>query len=296
MSMPREVIPGAFYLLTRRCTQRQFLLRPDNATNNAYLYCLLEAADRFGIGLMMMCAMSNHYHAVVHDPLGRYPEFIEHFHKMFARSQNALRRRWENFWSSQQASVVQLVTREAVIDELVYTATNPVKDGLVERVHHWPGVNGLAALLFGKVLRATRPWHFFRSDGPMPEQVEAQLSIPECLGPATVFIGEVRERVCLVEAKMAAERVKTHRKVLGRRGVLDQSWHDKPAGFERRRVLSPRVAARNTWARVEALLRNRAFLNAYAKARAAWLEGLETVFPVVTYWLRRFANVPIAST
>jgi biotin-(acetyl-CoA carboxylase) ligase len=46
---------------------------------------------------------------------------------MLARSQNALRGRWENFWSSEQVCVVRLVNREDVIAKLVYTATNPVK-------------------------------------------------------------------------------------------------------------------------------------------------------------------------
>ena len=35
--------------------------------------------------------------------------------------------------------VVKLVDRAAVIDKLVYTATNSVEDQLVDRVHHWPG-------------------------------------------------------------------------------------------------------------------------------------------------------------
>ena len=63
--------------------------------------------------------MSNHYHAVIFDRNGRYPEFVEHFHKMFARSQKALRGRWENLWSSEPVCVVKLVGREAVIDKLV---------------------------------------------------------------------------------------------------------------------------------------------------------------------------------
>ena len=85
---------------------------------------------------------------------------FEHFHKLLARSQNALRGRWENFWASEQTCVVKLVGRDAVLDKLVYTATNPVADHLVERAHHWPGVNGLSALLNGRPLRATRPLHF----------------------------------------------------------------------------------------------------------------------------------------
>jgi hypothetical protein len=40
----RQVIPGRVHLLTRRCTQRQFLLRPDDFVEEAYEYCLAEAA------------------------------------------------------------------------------------------------------------------------------------------------------------------------------------------------------------------------------------------------------------
>ena len=49
MTQPREVLPGQFYLLTRRCTQRQFLLRPDPDTNNAFTYCLAVAAQKYDI-------------------------------------------------------------------------------------------------------------------------------------------------------------------------------------------------------------------------------------------------------
>jgi REP element-mobilizing transposase RayT len=167
-------------MITRRCTQRQLLLRPDQETNNAFTYCLIEAALRFGIEVLLPCAMSNHHHTVIYDRDGRYPEFVEHFHKLMARSQNALRGRWENFWASEQVCVVKLVDREAVIDKLVYTATNPVQAHLVDRVHHWPGVNGLVALLTGRPLHARRPLHFFRPDGPMPYEVEMRLTIPSC--------------------------------------------------------------------------------------------------------------------
>jgi putative transposase len=46
MSLPRPVIPGRTYLLTRRCSERRFFLRPDHATNNNYLYCLAYAAQK----------------------------------------------------------------------------------------------------------------------------------------------------------------------------------------------------------------------------------------------------------
>jgi hypothetical protein len=137
-----------------------------------------------------------------------------------ARRQNALRGRWENFWPSEQTCVVKLVDREAVIDKLVYTATNPVLDDLVERVHHWPGVNGLVVLLTARPIRATRPLHFFRPNGPMPDALELPLTIPAELGPAADVLSELRERVRAVEVERVAERLLTGSRVLGRRAVL----------------------------------------------------------------------------
>ena len=49
-------------------------------------------------------------------------------------------------------------------------------------------------------------------------------------------------------------------------------------------------------ARLEALMRNRAFVEEYVIARDAWLEGRMVVFPPGTYWLRRFANVTVVET
>lgn len=87
-------------MITRRCTQRQFLMRPDEETNNAFIYCLAVAAQRYGIRVIFTTAMSNHHHTGIEDPNGNYPAFLEHFHKLFAKCQNALRGRWENFWST----------------------------------------------------------------------------------------------------------------------------------------------------------------------------------------------------
>jgi len=132
-----------------------------------------------------------------------------------------------------QTCVVKLTDREAVIDKLVYTAANPVVDHLVDRVDHWPGVNGLSALLAGRPLRATRPLHFFRPDGAMRDALELPLTLPAELGPAAAVLAELRDRVLVIELERAAERGRTGRRVLGRRAVLAQSWRDS------RRAWSP---------------------------------------------------------
>ena len=293
--VPRAVIPGSFYKLTRRCTQRQFLLRPDKETNNAFVYCLAEAAQRYGIDILLPSAMSNHHHTVVFDRHGNVNQFVEHFHAMLARSQNCLRGRWENFWAGAEPTCkVKLIQRRDVLNKLVYAATNPVKDFLVDTVAHWPGVNGLYPLLNGKPMEAYRPRHFFREDGPMPTAVTLHLVLPPELGDPDEFRRELRERVAKIEKHFAERRARTGRLVVGRARVLRQCWRDSPTSQEPRRNLRPRVAAQSKWARVETLQDDRQFRIDYRAARIALLAGEPAVFPPGTYWLRRFAGVAVA--
>jgi REP element-mobilizing transposase RayT len=295
MTLPREVIPGRFYLVTRRCTQRQFLLAPSDDVNNAFTYCLAEAANRFEIEVILPVAMSNHYHAVVFDRHGNLPRFTEHFHKMLAKTLNAMRGRWENFWASEQVCIVHLVDPIDVMRKLVYTATNPVKDHLVAAVAQWPGVNGLDALVKRQPMTATRPTHYFRADGKMPETVTLELVVPHELGSFESIVGELTKQVEVAERELAAERARSGIRVLGANAIRRQLWHSSPTTIEPRRNLRPTIAAKSLWSRIEAILRNRAFVTAYRSARKLWSVGLPASFPVGTYWLHRFASVPLDS-
>lgn len=294
MSMPRQIFREQFYLITRRCAQRQNLLRPDEETNNAFLYCLIVAAIRYKIDILNTLAEANHHHTVIYDRYGACPAFVEYFHKLFARCQNVLRGRWENFWAAQAPCITRLLDRDAVIDKLVYVATNPVKDHLVERVHHWPGANGYPNLLSGRPLTARRPRHFFRPDGPMPESVTLNLTIPPELGPAADVIAEVKAGVAAVERAVAERRHRDGTRIMGRKAVLAQSWKTTPKSTEPRRNLRPRFAG-NVLNRTAALLGYRMFLDAYREARDRWSNRRSAIFPPGTYWLARFAGVPVAA-
>lgn len=295
MSLPRQVIPGSFYKITRRCTQRQFLMRPDAATNNAWVYCVAVAAQRYGVVVINTTAMSNHHHTDVYDPRGTINEFVELLHQLFAKSQNVLRGRSENFWSSETPGIERLEDTEAVINAIVYTAINPVKDWLVERVADWPGISGVGALLDGRAIRATRPEHFFRRGGPMPDQVTLELVIPPELGDSDTIRELLRERVAAEEKRLAELRRELGRKVLGRHAVLAQPWSAAPTSEGAREGRNPRFAASNPLARIDARERARGFVQAYRAARARWIAGLHAIFPAGTYWLRRFAGVTVAA-
>lgn len=294
MSRPRPVFPNQSNFITRRCTQRQFILRPDEETNNAFVYCLAEAAQRFGISVVLAQMMSSHHHALVEDPNGHDVEFREHFHKMMARCQNAYRGRWENLWASEEPCVVEVPrTYEDLMNKLLYIATNPVKDGLVERVHHWPGPNFVAALLTGKPMKAQRPAHFFRENGVMPLEVELKLELPDYIEDKAAFVAELRRRITAVEEDAIRDRQRTGRGIVGRRRILRTPWYETPITREPRRGLRPRVAGKNTWQRIMTLQRNKEWQLEYRRARSTWLAGFAAEFPYGTYWLRRFAGVVV---
>lgn len=270
-----------------------FLLRPDAETNNAFTYLLAEAAQRFGLEIVLPQMMSNHHHTMLYDRHGRQVEFREHFHKLVAKAQNCLRGRWENLWSSEEPCVVEVMTREDLLEKLVYIATNPVKDGLVDKVHHWPGPAFVSALLGGRAMHAHRPAHFFRDDGSMPEALELTLGLPDDFENKAEFLAELARRIHAIEDECARERHKCGRRLVGRRGVLRQSWRESPASREPRRGLRPRVAARSVWHRIATLQRNKAWEAAYRHARMLWTAGFDVEFPYGTYWLARFANIRV---
>lgn len=293
MTLARPVYPGSASMITRRCTQRQFLLRPDRETNNAFLYCLAVSATRHSVVVMNFVQMSNHLHDAVFDGVGNLPAFYEDFHKLLAKCMNVYRGRWENFFATEQTNVVRLETVDALIDKLVYIATNPVRDGLVASVDEWPGANGFRALVEGRRLTARRPRHFFSDDGDMPEEASLELTIPPELGDREQIIAAVRERVAHLEADETARRLRTGVRVLGRYAVLRQSWRDSPTSREPRRGLRPTIAARSLWARLEAIQRKREFAAAYRRALLAYRARLPATFPYGTYRLYRFFGVSV---
>jgi len=285
-------------MVTRRCTQRQFLLRPDRETTNAFIYCLALAAQRTEMRVLAFLAHSNHHHTIVVDTRGRMPEFLEIFHKLVAKHQYALRCRWENFWASEATSIVELPSPEDILTKMTYALTNPAKDGLIERADQWPGATSVWANLHDRPISARRPTRFFRKDGGLPESVTLEIEQPPGFGhlaPAE-WRAILADRISSVETAARDERQAEGRRILGRAEVLRQRPTDRPQSWEAHRQLSPRVASLNKWARIEAIQRNKIFVAAYRAARDLWRAGVDALFPPGTYWLRRFAGVPVEET
>jgi putative transposase len=176
------------------------------------------------------------------------------------------------------------------------TPFNPCSSHLVEHVHHWPAVESPTAIEKDLPLVATKPSRFFDPDnGDLPDVI--QLCFRRAPGFERLshdqYARLVRDQVA--EAKAKAERLEEGIKLVGRKPVLRQHWNDSPDMRAPRRGLSPRVACRNKWARIEALQRNRAFLDHYRAARADHLAGRDAIFPPGTWWLCRYAGLTCAA-
>jgi REP element-mobilizing transposase RayT len=86
MALPRPVFPNKTYMLTRRCYQRTFRLRPSELTNQIFLYSLARAAIQTGVLIHALCVMSNHIHIVLTDVLGLLPNFARELHRTVAKA------------------------------------------------------------------------------------------------------------------------------------------------------------------------------------------------------------------
>jgi putative transposase len=280
----RQIVPGATYLVTRRCTQRQFLLTPSRRSVRAFHYCLAYAAKRTGVHVHAVVVMSNHYHLVVTDPRGVLPVFVECLNKLVAKCMNASLGRWENFWASEPASYVRLLDAEAILDKVAYTMCNPVIAALVKRGDDWPG------LRLGRpgAYPARRPDDFFREAGSMPKSLVLELTPPPLDGSSRREVQrQVQEAVAAREATERERILREGRTFLGARVVMRQDPFASPSTYVKRRNLSPRIATRNKWLRMEALARCADFAREYREALTEWCaKNRDVIFPLGTYLMR----------
>jgi putative transposase len=289
MTAPRQILPRQLYLVTRRCTQRQFLLRPDETTTRIFLYALGEAAARFDIELIAWHASSNHYHAVVYDRRGNLPLFLERFHKLCARALNARWKRWENLWAAEATCAVRLVEDADVLEKVVYALGNPVADHLVERVFDWPGASSLRhTAAVPRPITVARPKIFFREAGPMADAVTLVVAVPPAhRNDRGAWADLVHTAVRKRERAAREERLGTGARVVGRRRILAASAFDRPTSHEPRRNLRPHVACRSRERRIRELAALRRFRAAHADARWRFAAGERTVtFPAGTFLMR----------
>lgn len=279
MTLPRRVLPNRTYLVTRRCSERRFFLRPDSVVTAIFEYLLAIACQRHGVQLHAFVCMSNHYHLVLTDVQGTLPAFEQYLNSLLARAINRVRGREEALWNRDSYNAVELLDDDVVFEKLVYTLANPVRAGLVGRATSWEGSTS-ASMGFGHQREVTRPPGFFSES--MPERAVLELS-----APSGSQHEQLQAQLRRTLAEIEGETRKHCPKPCGMRAVLRRDWSSSPNTDAPRRS-NPRFSARRMAVRIAALVEFSRWVGAYRETMARFKQGERDVdWPIGTYWMVR---------
>lgn len=230
----RRHAPGQYYLVTTRCHQARFFLRPDRRLNDTVLEWLARAQRAFpNLRLHAVCVMSNHLHLVVHDRNGELAAWASFFLGNLARAVNRIRKRSGSFFE-RRYSAEPILDNDALIDRLIYVVTNPVKAALCKRVSEWPGIvlwseegvafeRGISWIDRDAQRRATST----PRDGGQPLIVPGRIRIDPLPGDGGSPLN-LAETIRVREQELANEHRAERRKTLTKARVLAQRWHAAP--------------------------------------------------------------------
>lgn len=300
MTYARAIHPGKTYLVTRRTERRHFLLRPDPIINAFIRYMVIVAAENHNILIHAFCTMSTHMHYVVTDVDGNLPKFLAMFHRFVAIGVQSLRN-WDGaVWNRSQTSVVELCTRQAIVEKIAYTLTNPVQAGLVRRARDWPGFRTTVHDIGKKRLRAHRPKKGLRGQNAnWPKSAELCISLPPSinLDDGEAFRRDIRHEIRQIEAAMRASTPASQ--VLGAKLAMQLDPFARATRHEPKRQLNPTFAVGrdNKEAFERARKARKDFRYRYRLALEAWRNGNRAVeFPPGTYAMRTLHGANIATT
>jgi putative transposase len=283
-------------MVTRRCSERRFFLRPSRLTSEIFLYVLSLAARRYGALVHAFCVLSNHCHLIVTDRNGCLPAFMQYLDSLVARAVNASLGRFEGFWATDGSySAVEPLDTGDIVAKTAYALANPVAAGLVRRGADWPGLWTSPDQIGSAKLLARRPKVFFDPKSYLPETVELELTAPPAFASAEEFRSALALELRHLEEKHHQEFASQGRRFLGVARVLAQNPFARPPAGEPRFELKPRIAARDKWKRIEGIFSLKSFLLDYRHAWNARRSGAaDQVFPAGTYLLRILHGVQCA--
>jgi hypothetical protein len=295
-NFPRWIKPDSAYCEVQRTVDRCLLFKPDESTRHIIGSAAGRALIKFPVKIYYLDFNINHKQNGIaplsDDPhhIRNYAKFHQLFNSLLARGINRLLNREGAIYSSRNRST-EAVDDHSLEQQLFYAVTNPVKDGLVERVAHWKGFSSYKQLATGQTERFTyidwSAWHKAggkrnrKSPGQFVKTVEVKLTPI----PAWEHMTEpqrqahFRREVRKLEQRFREERELEGRSVMGPRHLekLDHRGHPKrPA----ERTRKPLCHASTLEGAKEHRERMRAFLDEYYKASELWRLGVyEVEFP-----------------
>jgi REP element-mobilizing transposase RayT len=301
VSQPRQILPEATYLITRRTIFRHMLLRPDQRMTQMLLYLLALFARRDHLQVHAFCAMSTHLHIILTDVDGNLPRFLHSFHRMVALCTKALRRWPHVVWDKSSTSVVRLETPAAVVEKIAYVLANPVTARLVRGAHQWPGAKVLAGEIGSGEIGADRPRVYLNPENPRwPERASLPITLPPGLDAdaVAVFHRQVAAEIARVEQRVEAEMREQGRSFPNARDLCTVPPQTRVKSVEPAADRNPTFAPGRGQvdAARSAVSALRTFRSLYRQALARWQDlERDVVFPAGTWWMRVFHGAVVPS-
>jgi REP element-mobilizing transposase RayT len=230
--------------VTLRTVHGRFLLRPSRRLNDLVVGVVGRAQRKHRMKVHALVVLSSHLHALLSpESPQQLAAFMSYLAGNVAREIGRLHEWREKFWARRFSAIIVSGEEEAQIGRLVYLLANGVKEGMVDRPQDWPGVHCAAALLTGQELEGhwidrTAEYMSRRrgESGPSTDFAERE-GVAFSPLPCWASLGgaEYRTRVktLIVQVVEEGRRARGGRRVLGRRSILQQHPHHKPAHCDR---------------------------------------------------------------
>ncbi len=298
MTMPNRHLPNQVTHLTRRTTQRQFLLKnsKDGKIKNDIGFLFALSCHRHNQAPHAVTVMSNHHHVCITDNNGKRSDFLRDFHHLTAKSINKSLNRRESLWASASPGNTLLLDTEVIVKTMLYIWLNPVEAGLVSKVEEWEHFQILPKH-WGKPMRFKRP-DLYAANGddkkipeyieitPMPPRIFPDLSLEDVIAHFERRINEEEQRI------FAERKTKGKAKVLGMAYCFKQNPFSAPKKSVPMYSRNPRFSASKVETVVLAVQRMRSFWRAYRKRFQAFKGGVKVKFPPGAIMMRdRFGMV-----
>lgn len=289
--------PGVPQSGVHRTVDRQFLLRPDEINRNIFGACIGRAQQKYPVEIYWFEQNVNHAHPGIAPIRGQEDNVSRFFQNFGSNLARALNRRWERegaLWTG-RVRCEPILDDAKMEDRLIYAVTNPVRDGMVDRMSHYPGFSVYRHLAHGEPLRYSYIDYalWWKHGGPHNTQplfdyerwVDVDISPLPAWVDLTVSQRQTRFRNLVRDAEdeQRERRALEGRTVVGVLGIKQLEPRDKPR--------NPKKSGRQPLCHVscadqrrEFKRRYQAMLKAHAMASARYRSGeLDTEFPPYTF-------------
>ncbi len=297
---PRWIKADAVYSEVQRTVDRQFLFKPDEQIRQIIGAAAGRALKKHPVSIYWLDFNINHKQNGI-TPLSEdrnhiqaYARFHQMFNSLLARGINKCLGREGAVFSTRNRST-EVLDNQSLEQQLFYAVTNPVKDGLVDRVAHWKGFSSYKQLATGEVETFHyidwTAWHKAggKNAKKRPEQFMKSVTVKLTPLPAWQHMpahkrqAYFRREVRRLEQHFREQREREGRSVMGKRRLEKVDPRDKPKKlFARTR--KPICHASSKAAADEYKDSLRAFLDQYWYASGMWQRGAHNVeFPTGSF-------------